>query len=143
MFHNVLAAFDGSPSAECALEHAIDLSECAGARLTVMTAAVQPSPIAYWAPGAGATALELARTHVADVAQRARALVANRVPATCVVSEEPARQALVRQIISGRHDLVVIGSRGRGPLNAELLGSVSHYVLYHSPVPVLVVRAEP
>ena len=141
MFHNILAAFDGSRSAELALEHAIELSECSGARLTVMTAAEQPPPLAYWAPGGAATAFELTQTHAADVAQRAPTLVANRVPATCVVSEEPARQAIVRQIISAHHDLVVIGSRGRGPISAELLGSVSYHVLNHSPVPVLVVHA--
>jgi nucleotide-binding universal stress UspA family protein len=140
MFHNILVAFDGSPSAELALEHAIGLSECTGTCLTVMTAAAQPSAFTYWA-GAGVTAvLEAAQAQATDVARLARARVGGRVPATCIVSRDSARQALVRQITSGHHDLVVIGSRGRGPVNAEVLGSVSQYVLHHSPVPVLVVH---
>jgi nucleotide-binding universal stress UspA family protein len=59
-----------------------------------------------------------------------------------VLSREPVRTALMRQIEQGRHDLVVMGSRGRGALRSALLGSVSHYVLHHSPAPVLIVHAE-
>ena len=58
-----------------------------------------------------------------------------------MLSGEPVRSALVSQIAAGAHDLVVMGSRGRGALRSVLLGSVSHYVLHHSPVPVLIVHA--
>jgi nucleotide-binding universal stress UspA family protein len=65
------------------------------------------------------------------------------VSVSTVLSGEPVRLALIHQITSGHHDLVVMGSRGRGALRSVLLGSVSHYVLNHSPVPVLIVHAEP
>jgi nucleotide-binding universal stress UspA family protein len=55
--------------------------------------------------------------------------------------QDPIRLALIRQIKEGHHDLVVMGSRGRGAARAAMLGSVSHYVLHHSPVPVLIVDA--
>ena len=59
-----------------------------------------------------------------------------------MLSERPIRAALSRQIAGGHHDLVVMGSRGRGAVRAALLGSVSHYVLHHSPIPVLIVHAD-
>jgi nucleotide-binding universal stress UspA family protein len=38
--------------------------------------------------------------------------------------------------------LVVLGSRGLGPLKRALMGSVSDSVVHHSPCPVMVVRPE-
>jgi len=37
-------------------------------------------------------------------------------------------------------ELVVVGSRGRGPVRSRVLGSVSDFVTWHSDVPVVVVR---
>ncbi len=58
------------------------------------------------------------------------------------MTDQPIRTALLRQIEAGHHDLVAMGSRGRGAVRSALLGSVSHYILNHSPVPVLIVHAE-
>ena len=37
-------------------------------------------------------------------------------------------------------DVVVIGSHGKGAFKRLMIGSISEYVLHHSPAPVLVVR---
>jgi nucleotide-binding universal stress UspA family protein len=77
-----------------------------------------------------------------QVIRQARDRVPADLPVTTVLSEQPIRLALIRQIKEGDHDLVVMGSRGRGAVRAALLGSVSHFALHHSPVPVLIVHAE-
>ena len=141
MFHNIVVAVDGSTSAERALCHAIDLSEAGRGRVTLFTAAVEPTALAYWAPAGLSDAIEAAEAQAARIASQARERVPDHVPVTCVVTNGPIRQALMRQITAGGHDLVVVGSRGHGSVNAAVLGSVSDNILHHSPVPVLVVHA--
>jgi nucleotide-binding universal stress UspA family protein len=59
------------------------------------------------------------------VIRQARDRVPADLPVTTVLSEQPVRLALTREIKEGHHDLVVMGSRGRGAVRAVLLGSVS------------------
>jgi nucleotide-binding universal stress UspA family protein len=60
-------------------------------------------------------------------------------PQILMVDGDPA-QSIVDQAASGGHDLIVVGSRGRGDATSLMLGSVSHAVLHHSRVPVLIVH---
>jgi nucleotide-binding universal stress UspA family protein len=143
MFHNILVAIDGSADADAALAHAIDLAECEHSRLTLMTALAELPPTAYLMAGEQtAEMIERAPDQAEEVIRQARDRVPADLPVTTVLSEQPIRLALIRQIKEGHHDLVVIGSRGRGAVRAALLGSVSHYVLHHSPIPVLIVHAD-
>ena len=145
MFHDILVAVDDSPHARLALEHAIDLAESEHARLTLMTAIVQPPPTAYYgAAGEGASALAVdAEAHAQKTLCCARDGVPADVPVTTILTRDPIGTALVRQVAEGHHDLVVMGSRRRGSVRSALLGSVSKHVLRRSPVPVLVAHAEP
>jgi nucleotide-binding universal stress UspA family protein len=145
MFQNILVAIDGSADADQALTQAIDLAESEHACLTFFSAVVTPPAAAYIGAGGGVAAT-LARNAEVETETILRAAV-ERTPdglsVSTVLSSEPVRLALIYQIKDGAHDLVVMGSRGRGALRSVLLGSVSHYVLHHSPVPVLIVHAEP
>ncbi len=142
MFRNILAAIDGSTDAERALGHAIDLASALHARLTVFSAIASPPPYAYAAPGAAALGdlAQQARAEIEQIVSDAVERVPQDVSVTSVIKDEPPKRALLEQIADGQHDLVVMGSRGRGAVRSALLGSVSHHVLHHSDVPVLIVH---
>jgi nucleotide-binding universal stress UspA family protein len=144
MFRNILVALDGSADADEALAQAIDLAEREHASLTLFSAVAAPPVAAYLGPGAAAAAT-LARDAEGEaeaILRDGRARVPDDLPVHTVLSRKPVRLALLEQIETGHHDLVVMGSRGRGAVRSALLGSVSHHVLHHGRVPVLIVHAE-
>ena len=78
----------------------------------------------------GAYAMKKART----------ALKRAQIPfAEKVVVGEPA-ESIVMQAKSGKADLIVMGTHGRGALKQLLVGSVALKVIATSPVPVVVAR---
>jgi nucleotide-binding universal stress UspA family protein len=144
MFRNILVAVDGSRHAERALTEAIELATAAKGRLTLITAI--PRPPAWVSTPATVAACE---PLAADLERESKQIlcdavkrVPDDVPVTTILTPKPIRRALVAQINCGHHDLLVMGSRGRGAFAASLLGSVSHFVLNHSPIPVLVIHTE-
>jgi nucleotide-binding universal stress UspA family protein len=144
MFHNILVAIDGSPDSDEALTQAIDLASTQRARLTIFSAALAPPATAYMGGGAAvaATIASEAESDVEELLRKSVSKVPDEVSVSTVQSSDPVRVALMSQVKSGQHDLVVMGSRGRGAVRSVLLGSVSHYLLHHSPVPVLIVHAD-
>ena len=144
MFHNLLVCIDGSAHADRALSEAIDIATAGRGRLTLLTAIPRPP---YWATSpATAAAVE---PLTADLAREARKnlkaavdRVPQEIPVTTVLSEKPIREAITDRLVKGSHDLLVMGSRGRGALSATVLGSVSHYALNHAAIPVLIVHTE-
>lgn len=141
MFLNILVAVDGSPDAEEALSQAIDLAQSEHSRLTLLTGPGVLSGVVYFG-SAVALAVQDAEAEAGQILRRARERIPDDLPVATVHAEQPVGEAIIQQVIEGHHDLVVMGSRGRGAVLSALLGSVSHHVLHHSPVPILIVHAE-
>jgi nucleotide-binding universal stress UspA family protein len=148
MFRRLLVAFDGSAHAESALDEAIDLARATKARITLMM--VIPDHSAGWALGGAYWAPVSLESLGADADVSHQRLLAaaaggipTDVPVTTLIRRGPAASAILEEAGTGGHDLIVMGSRGRGELRSLLLGSVSHQVLQASPIPVLIVRGEP
>jgi nucleotide-binding universal stress UspA family protein len=143
MFRNILVAVDGSTHADEALAQAIDLADSEHARLTLIAGVTGLPPAACVGLSGPAFAVMQAdaRSLAEAVLRRARDRVPDDLPVTTILTDEPIRPALIKQIKRGGHDLIAMGSRGRGAMRAALLGSVSHYILHHTSIPVLIIHA--
>jgi nucleotide-binding universal stress UspA family protein len=53
-----------------------------------------------------------------------------------------AGHAIIEEAVKENAGLLVTGCRGMGTIRRTFLGSISDYVIHHSPVPVLVCRHE-
>lgn len=142
MFDSILVAVDGSDHAERALSQAVDLARAEGARLTLINVTTPPPLPVLAGPYAAPVPrhLEELEREAEALVERAAASVPEGVPVATVVRRGSPGPAIVERIADGEHDLVVLGSRGRGAIRSLFLGSVSHYVLHHSPIAVLIVR---
>ncbi len=146
MFRNILVAIDGSTHAERALAEAADLAQRNNATLTVMTSV--PDPASWLLGGAAYTGgVDFEALGRETEQEYARLLddAVDSLPQDLSVRKVLAHgrpgQTILDRLHSGDHDLVVMGSRGRGEVRAVLLGSVSHQVLNRSPAAVLIVHA--
>jgi nucleotide-binding universal stress UspA family protein len=148
VFRSILVAIDGSDHAARALMEAADLAQSGNARLTVMTSVPDPSTwlVSGVALGGGIDFEQLGREserEYSDLLDTAVAELPEGLPVAKVLTHGRPGERILEQVSEGQHDLVVMGSRGRGELRSLLLGSVSHEVLNASRAAVLIVHAEP
>jgi nucleotide-binding universal stress UspA family protein len=68
------------------------------------------------------------------------ALVPEGIPVSGRTATGGPGPKLLKRAAAADHDLIVMGSRGRGAIRSAVLGSVSHFVLNHATVPVLIVH---
>lgn len=138
---NIVIATDGSPTAGDAVGVGIELAAEQGAAITFVH--VLPADDYVVAGRLGRLAKprrvdidesEVALREAADAAEDAGvSYTLERISGDTV-------DEIVAVADSADADMIVIGSRGRGPLTSALLGSVSKGVLGESRRPVLVVR---
>jgi nucleotide-binding universal stress UspA family protein len=137
MFKSILVAWDGSEHAKRALGEAVDLARTQDGRLTLLTVA---APLRVW-PGYVPPISEADLINSAEkILAEGEALVPDGIPVSGRTAAGDPGLELVKRAAAGEHDLIVMGSRGRGAVRSAFLGSVSHYVLNHTTVPVLIIH---
>jgi nucleotide-binding universal stress UspA family protein len=141
MFEKILLATDGSRHSERALEYARDLALRNDA-LVIVVHAFEAVPGYLGEPLKG----DLVARHVnvgREIAKQAAIELQDAgVDVDTEVLQGPPGAAILDVAEARQVDLIVMGTRGQGELTSLLLGSVSHRVLAHSLVPVMVVKAE-
>ena len=138
----IVVGVDGSPSARRALAWAADQAACERRPITLVHAVGPQGGV--WMDQAGFDT-RVGLEHMQTASQRlladARADVARRAPELEV--HEILRVADPRDVLldlSREAAMVVVGSRGRGPMRTLLLGSVGVAVTRHAECPVVVLR---
>lgn len=139
---SILLATDGSEDAVLAARAATSLSTRAGAGLHVVHAWQPTMPYVNYSAGMSVDLMKLYEEDARKILDRQVDLV--RAEGGEVAGAEtvmaPPVDAILDLCERLRPDLVVMGSRGMGPVRRVLVGSVSEGVVHHAFCPVLVVR---
>jgi nucleotide-binding universal stress UspA family protein len=140
----ILLALDGSPCSVVARDLVAALPWPAGVTIHVLSAFDSP---ADWTATRGSTAdwlrgtSEAAREEMHEqLRELGKPLVGEDREVQHEVVEGRAADAISAAARAHDVDLVVMGSRGRGPIGSMLLGSVAAEVAHRAPCPVLVAR---
>jgi nucleotide-binding universal stress UspA family protein len=148
MFKHILIPTDGSPVAGKAVRAGIRLAKDLGAKVTGYYA-IEPMPPHVYGEGysIGGTSL------VKDFERRAREIgqkhlermdevaMAAGVPFSAVVEVvESPYEGIIEAAKKHKCDAIFMASHGRRGVAGLLMGSVTHKVLTHSKLPVLVYR---
>ena len=138
----VMLATDLTTASDAATLQAIDLAASLGARLLVVNVidlgeeqAMPLGPLSH-APRVDQMRADRERP-LLKIIDEARS---HGVEAVFLLWTGEAARSIVAAAEAERADLVIVGTRGLDRADRFLLGSVSDYVVYHSPCPVLVAR---
>jgi nucleotide-binding universal stress UspA family protein len=138
----ILVATDGNQSSESAVVAAAELSEKTGAEIHLI----------YVGEEITETSTPRSRGSDAEVGEKAQKLLEEKsqniqsaggtVGRSSVVPGKKPAQEIVKLTRDDDVGMVVVGSRGLGPLQYAVRGSVSTYVVREAFCPVLVVRGD-
>lgn len=145
-YKKIIVPADGSENSKRALAHAVAIANRNDAELIIVHVANIVSAISNFdqTPISGGYVSEQIAEDMEATGKEILNEVIEEVPDNITVksvfevgSPGPAVLAVAKK---NNADLIVMGSRGLGPLKGLFMGSVSSYVTSHSTCPVLVVK---
>ena len=146
MYQRILVPIDGSATANRGLAEAIALAKTLKAEIRLIHV-VTALPTLY--PPLAIAAVQILRDQLRSSGESIvhDALTAVRAAGVAVDSRliealgAEAGERVIEQARDWPADLIVCGTHGRRGIRRMLMGSDAEYMLRHSPVPVLMIRA--
>lgn len=132
----IAVGYDGSPESKVALQRAEALAERSNARIKLLTVVKPPAAAPVMVPGAYVP--EYPPNPDKVIGEGLGSVDPRLAAETARLDGDPALELI--RACEEEVDLLVMGSRGYGPLTRVLLGSVSRKVAQNAPCPVLAVR---
>lgn len=146
-YKNILVPYDGSEHAKQALAQAVDLAECGeGTKLYIASVCNMVSAMSNFdqvsiAEGCLTTQLseELEEQCKKDLDEADGAVPAS-IARECLYEVGSPGPVLLQMAEDHHCDLIIMGSRGLGPLKGIFMGSVSSYLASRAKCPVLIAK---
>lgn len=145
-YKNIIVPTDGSVNSKRAVEHAVIIAQASKAAVTLVYVANIVSVISNFdhIPNSSGYVTEQVAMDMEKEGKAVLADFAKNIPDNIEVnsvfevgSPGPAILSVAKK---NNADLIVMGSRGLGPIKGLFMGSVSSYVVTHSTCPVMIVK---
>ena len=140
-FKKILVPVDGSGTADNALRYGVEMAKTYEARLFV-TVVADIGEAAY-----PLMQVNLDRNGFASVKEKSEAVmervkkqISQDVNFTPIIRTGVPGNVITSLVDEEGIDLVIMGNSGKGSLSSFIMGSVSHYVIHHVKVPVLIIK---
>ena len=144
-FKKLLLVCNFDTKQDMAVERAVSLAQQNEAKLTVITV-VKDIPADMGMAITAITPQEVFQLVIDDQQKRVDALVADMrkqgVEAESMVITGTPFLEIIRQVLRGKHDLVILAPEGKGSIKKRLFGSTSMHLMRKCPCPVWVVKPE-
>jgi nucleotide-binding universal stress UspA family protein len=142
IFNHILVPYDGSHPSARALEKAIQFVKADPAiRLTVTHVInLQPVVVADMTFAQPEGYLEEVNEQGKALLDQIKHKLEDLPHSNVIVLAGSPAEAIVDYSDNGDYDLIIMGSRGLGAIREFMVGSVSHNVLQHASIPVLIMK---
>jgi nucleotide-binding universal stress UspA family protein len=142
IFNHILVSYDGSEPSLQALNKAIQLAQTdSNIKLSVAHVInLQPVIVGDMTFSQPESYQEQVREHGNAIIDQVKVLTQELPHASVVILAGTPAEAVLNFAESNDCDLIIMGSRGLTAIKEWMLGSVSHNVVQHSRIPVLIVK---